>query len=123
MKSNNCKKCPYYGSYYDSYLGDGDEWCECGLCEPGEIPSCKFPLIIRHILAYFEKRKQKKWDKEAEKEFRADEERKAYSLLYDMSEDLYLLLRDISDEFEKKSQEESELSKRVDRMIKRLEDL
>lgn len=31
IKENDCKKCPYHGSYYDSFIGDGDEWCECDI--------------------------------------------------------------------------------------------
>ena len=60
MKLNNCKKCPYYGSYFDSFIGDGDEWCECGICEYGSILGCKYPLFIRHILAYRERKRQEK---------------------------------------------------------------
>lgn len=69
MKENDCKKCPYYGSYYDSFIGDGDEWCECGICEWGDIPSCKYPLFIRRFLAWKEKRKQEKQDKQAQKAY------------------------------------------------------
>lgn len=72
MKNNDCKKCPYHGSYYDSFIGDGDEWCECGICEWGDIPCCKYPLFIRHFLAWREKRKQAKYDRQAEKAWKKE---------------------------------------------------
>lgn len=69
IKKNDCKKCPYHGEYYDSFIGDGDEWCECGICEWGEIPSCKYPLFIRHLLAWKEKVRQMRYDKQAQKAY------------------------------------------------------
>ena len=48
-KDNDCKKCPYYGSYYDSFIGDGDEWCCAGICGYGDIIGCNYPLFIRHL--------------------------------------------------------------------------
>lgn len=69
IKENNCHECPFYGAYYDSFIGDGDEWCECGICEWGSPLGCKYPLFIRHFLAWKERKKQEKWDKQAQKEW------------------------------------------------------
>lgn len=69
IKENDCKKCPYHGEYYDSFIGDGDEWCKCGICEWGEIPSCKYPLFIRHLLAWKEKVRQMRYNKQAQKAY------------------------------------------------------
>ena len=69
MKENDCNKCPYYGSYYDSFLGDSDEWCECGICEWGDIPNCRYPLFIRCFLAWKERVRQTRYDKQAQKAY------------------------------------------------------
>ena len=119
MKYNNCKKCPYYGSYYDSFIGDGDEWCECGICKYGDIPSCKYPLFIRHILAYFLKKKQEKWDKEAEKSYLEEQKEEAYKLL-NMSEDIYLVLEKSAEEIENIYGKETELTEEIRGLLSKL---
>lgn len=120
MKNNNCKKCPYYGSYYDSFIGDGDEWCECGICERGDVLGCKYPLFIRHILAYIERKRQEKWDKIAEENFRKEQEEKAYKYL-NLEEDIYLLFLETAEEIENLYGKETELTEKIRGMIEKLE--
>lgn len=73
MKKNDCTKCPYYYSHYDSFTCDGEEYCECGMNDPfGEVKGCNHPLFIRRFLAFKEKIKEyildirikKAWEKE-----------------------------------------------------------
>lgn len=86
MKDNDCNKCPYHGSYYDSLIGDGDEWCECGIHDDwARIKGCRWPLFIRHILAWTEKRRQAKYDRQAEKAWEKELE-EMYSLRMDEEE-------------------------------------
>lgn len=120
MKVNDCKKCPYYGSYFDSFIGDGDEWCECGICEYGEVLGCRYPLFIRHILAYKLRKCQAKWDKEAECNMLKEEEQKAYKCL-NLSEDIYLILLKSAEELENMYGRETDLTQEIRDMIEKLE--
>lgn len=122
MEDNDCKKCPYYGTYYDSYLGDGDEWCECGICEYGSVLRCKYPLFIRHILAHKQRKRQEKWDKEAEMNMRKEEEQKAYKCL-NLSEDIYILLQESAEEIENLYGKETNLTEEIRAMIAKLEEI
>lgn len=120
MKTNDCKKCPYHGTCFDSFIGDGDEWCECGICGYGEILECRYPLFIRHILAYIQRKRQEKWDKEAENNMLKEEEQKAYKCL-NLSEDIYLILQKSAEELENVYGRETDLTQEIRDMVEKLE--
>ncbi len=120
MKENDCKKCPYYGSYYDSLLCDGGEWCECGLCDSDNVYGCKYPLFIRRILAYIQRKRQEKWDKIADKNYFKEEEKKAWQCL-NLVEDIYLLLQESAEEIENLYGRETDLTEKIRDMIEKLE--
>lgn len=123
MKVNNCKKCPYHGSYFNSFIGDGDEWCECGIVDDwGVIEGCKYPLFIRHILAYINRKRQEKWDKEAESNMLKEEERKAYKCL-NLSEDIYLILLETAEELESVYGRETELTRKIRGVAEKIEQI
>lgn len=120
-KGNNCKKCPYYSSYFDSFIGDGDEFCLCGHTnEWAMIKVCHYPLFVRHVLAYIERKRQEKWDKIAEENFRKEEEEKAYKCL-NLAEDIYLLLQESAEEIENLYGKETDLTEKIRNMVEKLE--
>lgn len=115
---NDCTKCPYFGSDYDSFIGDGDMWCDCGI----EDIECNYPLWVRHIKAFISRKRQEKWEKQAEKSYLKDEEKRAYAY-YNLSEDIYLLLQESAEEIENLYGKETDLTTRLRSMIDKLEQL
>ena len=75
-KQNDCDNCPYYGSRYDSFYCDGEEWCKCGIYDNSGyqiVKGCNYPLFIGKILAFKEDIKEKISDRRVRKIYEKEE--------------------------------------------------